>query len=47
MKLGLAHQDLAKRPLSVYVAGRSKDWVKIKTPIGREREKKRFDRRFV
>jgi bifunctional non-homologous end joining protein LigD len=35
---------VAKRPRSVYRAGRSVDWLKIKTPIGRERERRRFDR---
>lgn len=35
---------MAKRPQSRYVAGRSRDWLKIKTPIGQERERRRFDR---
>ena len=33
---------MAKRPQSVYVARRSRDWLKIKTPIGQKREKERF-----
>jgi ATP-dependent DNA ligase len=35
---------VAKRPDSRYVAGRSANWQKIKTPTGRERERMRFGR---
>jgi bifunctional non-homologous end joining protein LigD len=35
---------VAKRPGSRYIAGRSANWQKIKTPIGRERERERFGR---
>jgi bifunctional non-homologous end joining protein LigD len=35
---------MAKRPDSRYVAGRSPNWQKIKTPFGREREQRRFAR---
>ncbi len=36
---------VAKRADSPYIAGRTRDWVKIKTPIGREREAKRMEHR--
>lgn len=36
---------VAKRADSPYTAGRTRDWVKIKTPIGREREAKRMEHR--
>ena len=36
---------VAKRAHSAYVAGRSANWIKIKTPIGREREAKRMEHR--
>ena len=35
---------VAKRKGSRYRAGRSTDWLKIKTPHGIEVERKRFDR---
>jgi bifunctional non-homologous end joining protein LigD len=35
---------MGKRASGLYVSGRSKDWLKFKTPIGRERERARFDR---
>jgi len=35
---------VAKRKGSLYRAGRSEDWLKIKTPHGIEAERKRFDR---
>jgi bifunctional non-homologous end joining protein LigD len=34
---------VAKRADSPYTAGRTTDWVKIKTPIGREREASRME----
>ena len=36
---------VAKRADSPYTAGRTSDWLKIKTPIGREREAKRMEHR--
>jgi len=36
---------MAKRSDSIYRAGKTKDWLKIKTAIGKEREAKRFDDR--
>lgn len=36
---------VAKRVDSPYTAGRTANWVKIKTPIGRERETRRMERR--
>jgi bifunctional non-homologous end joining protein LigD len=36
---------VAKRAASIYVAGRCRDWVKIKTPAGRTREAKRMEHR--
>jgi bifunctional non-homologous end joining protein LigD len=33
---------MAKRPESLYRPGRSRDWLKIKTPIGQKREQERF-----
>ena len=35
---------VAKRAGSAYVARRSDNWRKVKTPAGRERERDRFDR---
>ena len=35
----------AKRADSPYKAGRTRDWVKIETPIGRQRESKRMGHR--
>lgn len=37
---------VAKRASSIYVRGRCKDWLKIKTPIGKARELKRMEQRF-
>jgi bifunctional non-homologous end joining protein LigD len=36
---------VAKRADSTYKAGRTEDWLKIKTPIGREREARRMEHR--
>lgn len=36
---------VAKRADSPYKAGRTSDWIKIKTPIGRAREAKRMEHR--
>jgi ATP-dependent DNA ligase len=36
---------VAKRADSTYPAGRTSSWVKIKTPVGRDRESKRMERR--
>lgn len=33
--LALGLEGIGKRADSSYVAGRTKDWVKVKTPIGR------------
>jgi hypothetical protein len=35
---------VAKRADAPYPAGRTSDWIKIKTPIGRDREKARWER---
>jgi bifunctional non-homologous end joining protein LigD len=43
VKLGL-EGIVAKRSDSRYVAGRSANWQKIKTPMGRDRERERFGR---
>lgn len=36
---------MAKRCDSTYRAGKSRDWLKIKTAIGKDREAKRFEDR--
>src|SRR4051812_34601071 len=34
---------MAKRCSSIYRAGKTADWLKVKTAIGKERESKRFE----
>lgn len=43
VKMGL-EGVVAKKLGSYYQAGRTSNWLKIKTPVGRERESQRFDR---
>jgi hypothetical protein len=40
----IGHQPGREQAHSVYVGRRTRDWLKIKTPIGQKREQERFEK---